>query len=105
MDVTTVRGEAYTLSFGYKTWLTATMEACPPYSIAPVDAFKGIGRSFHTAGSYAWATRDVLRLRVHYVDWISALTLDFRTEGRDVTLSVAENYAQGVVTIKGSLAE
>lgn len=44
--------------------------------------------------------------RLQLTDRVATLLPEyFRTEGRDVTLSVAENYAQGVVTIKGSLAE
>ena len=103
MDVTTDSGKAYTLPFGYRTWLTAELDACPPYSISPLDAFKGIERPFHAAGSYAWTSDDVLRLKIHYVDWVSALTLDFHTEGGEITIHVGENYSAQPVVLKGTL--
>lgn len=102
MDIVTDRDEAYTLTFGYNTWSTVEMDACPPYSITPVDAFKGLERTFHAAGSYAWTARDVLTLQVHYVDWISALTLDIQTNRPEVTLTVRENYALTPVILKGT---
>lgn len=105
MDVVTDCGESYTLAFGYQRWLMTETDVCPPYSISPIDAFKGIDRPFHAAGSYAWTAHDMLRLMVHYVDWVSALTLDFTTNGRDVILTVGENYSAEPLTLKGTLEE
>lgn len=103
MDIATREGESYTLPFGYRTWLTTEMSACPPYSIAPVDAFKGLERPFHAAGSYAWTSHGILQLQVHYVDWISALSLDFHIDAGKVRITVGENYSSEPVTLKGTL--
>lgn len=103
MEVTTDKGEHFSLGFGYRRWLTTEMDAYPPYSISAIGAFTGIGRPFHAAGSYAWPERGLLHLQVHYVDWVSALGVDVRLEDDEVTITVRENYSFGLQTFKGSL--
>lgn len=103
LEVTKDDGQRFTLGFGCRQWRTTETDACPPYSISPVGAFSGIGRPFHASGSYAWAGRDVLRLQVHYVDWVSAQTLELRFDGDEVTLTASENFSSGSQTLKGVL--
>lgn len=95
---------AYDLLFGYKQWMKTAINAYPPYSISAKEHFKGIEGPFWVAGSYAWLSVSTLCLKVHYVNWISALELRFRFEGKQVFLNVKENFSSGEsVTIKGSV--
>ena len=104
MTVTDKEGATYDLLFGYKQWLKTSITAYPPYSITPVDAFKGIEGPFWVAGSYAWPSSATLQLKAHYVNWISALGITFRFEGDHVALNVTENFTSGDgITIKGNL--
>lgn len=104
MTVTEKGGAAYDLHFGYKQWLKTAVDAYPPYSITPIDSFKGIEGPFWVAGSYAWPSSDALQLKAHYVNWISALGLTFRFEGDRVLITVTENYSSSEgVAIEGSL--
>lgn len=103
MTVTDAKGEEYDLHFGYKEWQRATITAHPPYSIQPIDAFKGIEGLFHVAGSYAWPTSDTLCLKAHYVDWVSALELRLAGRGADVEVQVIPNYAHRAINIQGEL--
>lgn len=96
-------GIAYRLLFGYKQWKTTSIAANPPYSITPVDRFKGIEGPFWTAGSYAWQSSSELRLKVHYVNWVSALDITFRFDGNDVEVTVTENFSSDRVAIKGKI--
>ena len=57
--------------------------------------FKGIEGPFQVAGSYAWASLDALQLKVHYVNWISALGLTLCFEDNKLLLTVTENYSSG----------
>ena len=104
LTITETDGNSYDLLFGYKQWLKVSTEVHSPYSITPVDSFKGIEGPFWVAGSYAWAEPKVLELKAHYVNWISALDIKLRFDGEEVGLTVKENYSsdEGIV-IKGEL--
>lgn len=98
-------GKTYSLPFGYKQWSKAAIDGYPPYSVAAKGRFKGIEGPFQVAGSYAWASPDALQLKVHYVNWISALGLTLCFEDNKVLLTVTENYSSGEgVTFEGTLA-
>lgn len=101
MTVTMKDGKAVEFAFGYRKWLTKAIDAYPPYSISPIDRFKGIELPLHAAGSYAWPSADTLRLKVHYVDWVSAIDLSLCFENENVRLRVSENFSDGEQTIQG----
>ena len=101
MTVTDENGMTYDLLFGYKQWLDTAVEARPPYSIRPVDRFRGIEGPFRVAGSYGWQSSETLRLKAHYVNWISALDITFRFDGERVFMKVTENFSSDEETIEG----
>lgn len=106
MTMKETKGSKYDLLFGYKQWVKTAIDAYPPYSISAKERFKGIEGPFWVAGSYAWLPKSTLRLKAHYVNWISALELTFRFEGNQILLDVKENFSSGEgVTIKGRMAE
>lgn len=102
MKVIDKNGAEYELPFGYKHWLKGIIDAYPPYSIIPVDSFKGIEGPFWVAGSYAWQPFATLRMKVHYVNWISALGITVRFNGNNVLLTVKENFSPDTITINGT---
>lgn len=101
MTVTDENGMTYDLLFGYKQWLDTAVEARPPYSIHPIERFKGIEGPFRVAGSYGWQSSETLRLKAHYVNWISALDITFRFDGERVFMKVTENFSSNEETIEG----
>lgn len=103
MKITEKNGVKFEIPFGYKEWLKGTIDAYPPYSITPIDRFKGIENPFRTAGSYAWKPSATLHLKVHYVDWISALSITLQFNGNNVLLTIKENFSSDEITIKGKL--
>ena len=61
---------------------------------------------FRVAGSYAWPASKTLELKVHYVNWVSALDLVFHFDGKNVALTVQENYSSGTgMVIKGKVCD
>lgn len=79
---------------GYHTWNETVTTALPPYSIAPLDRFKGIERRFTLAASYAWPEKNELEMRLHFTNWGSGVSLTFKVaEDGGVTLLLRENYA------------
>lgn len=79
-----------TIALGSGKWLYTDLKDVPPYSIEAVDRFKGLKRNFQAAGCYAWESKDVLTVRIEYVNWISATTLRFDFKNNKVT--VTDNY-------------
>ena len=106
MTVTEMNDNTYDLLFGYKQWQMAVIKAYPPYSIIPKGRFCGIEGPFRVAGSYAWPASKTLELKVHYVNWVSALDLVFHFDGKNVALTVQENYSSGTgMVIKGKVCD
>ena len=106
MTVTEMNDNTYDLLFGYKQWQMAVIKAYPPYSIIPKGRFCGIEGPFRVAGSYAWPASKTLELKVHYVNWVSALDLVFHFDGKNVALMVQENYSSGTgMVIKGKVCD
>ena len=104
LTVTETNGKTYELPFGYQHWMTTTFDAYPPYSITPVDRFKGLEGPYYASGSYAWISKEELQLKVHYVNWVSALEMTFRLkEGGVVELHVQTNYIKKPYSISGKL--
>lgn len=104
LTVTETSGKTYELTFGYQQWMTTTFDAYPPYSITPVDRFKGLEGPYYASGSYAWISKEELQLKAHYVNWVSALEMTFRLkEGGEVELHVQTNYIKKPYSISGKI--
>ena len=104
MTVTETNGKSYELPFGYQQWITTTFDSYPPYSITPIDRFKGLDGPYYASGSYAWISKEELQLKVHYVNWVSALEITFRLdENGEVELNVQTNYIKKPYSISGKI--
>ena len=104
MTITETNGKSYELPFGYQQWITTTFDSYPPYSITPIDRFKGLDGSYYASGSYAWISKEELQLKVHYVNWVSALEMTFRLdENGEVKLNVQTNYIKKPYSISGKI--
>ena len=103
MTVTETDGKSYELPFGYQQWMTTSMEAYPPYSITPIDRFKGLEGPYYVSGSYAWTSKEELQLKTHYVNWVSSLEMTFRIEDGEVKLNVQTNYIKKPYSIVGKM--
>ena len=104
LTVTETNGKTYELPFGFQQWMTTTFDAYPPYSITPIDRFKGLEGPYYASGSYAWISKEELQLKAHYVNWVSALEMSFRLkEGGEVELHVQTNYIKKPYSISGKI--
>lgn len=64
-----------TLSLGYNEWLYTPMRGKPYYNIAAKNRFSGMDRGFTAAGNFAWPSTEEIEIRIHHVDWYSAMIL------------------------------
>ena len=104
MTVTETNGKSYELPFGYQQWMTTIFDSYPPYSITPIDRFKGLEGPYYASGSYAWISKEELQLKAHYVNWVSALEMTFRLdENGEVQLNVQTNYIKKPYSISGKI--
>ncbi len=83
-------GRDETIPMAYGKWTYGHLTGEPPYSIGAVGRFAGLRHNFATAAAYAWTTPGMLTVQIHYVNWISATTLQFDiTAG---TVQITHNY-------------
>ncbi len=101
MEVIDKNGDCSNLNFGYKEWEKTEIEAYPPYSITAEGRYKGLAKNFTAAGSYAWKSGDVLELKLHYVDWISALRLRIKFGNGTLEIESKPNFTNDVEQISG----
>lgn len=105
MEITDREGRVSRYSFGHRRWLTAVLAGHPSYSIRAVGRFEGLEGPFHAAGSYGWTAADTLRLKIHYVDWVSALDITLSLEDDNgIRLVVKPNYEAATEEITGTCA-
>lgn len=102
MNITTRTGETFTIGFGYREWVETAHEAYPPYSVSARNRFDGIEKKSIVGGSYACPTDNTLRLKAHWINWISSLDILIRSEGDSLRLDITENYSsEPPFTIEG----
>lgn len=85
-------GHDETIAIGHGQWTYSHLTGVPPYSIVCRNRFAGLRHNFVAAAAYAWTTATTLTVQLHYVNWISAMTLVFDTTASTVTLT--NNYGQ-----------
>jgi hypothetical protein len=62
-------------TMGYGDWRYNTLAGLPYYSINSINRMQGFNHGFTAAVVYAWKSPTVLEVKIHYVDWISGMTI------------------------------
>ena len=93
-------GKSYSLSLGFKEWLTSEVDGYPLYSMNARQKFKGVKGPFYMAGCYAW-DKQSLNFRIEYVNWISAAEITLTPEDGQILLNVRKNYQPQMETMRG----
>lgn len=103
--ITDMTGALSTVKAGYGKWLTSALGNYPPYSIKAIGRYKGLKNDFHSAASYAWdRSGSTLGIKVHFVDWISALGITLRFEDLNkVNVEIKANYESKPYIITGNI--
>lgn len=96
MDIVKDGGISYSQPAGYKCWVTDTIAGFPPYSINPIGWENGLEGPFYGAASYGWE-KNILNVKIHYVNWVTSLNLRWEFSEKAVTLYVSNNYAKNKV--------
>lgn len=94
VTVTENDGKSYVVPFGHNHWTTDILDGYPLYTITAKNRFSGIEGPFYASGSYAWTAPDELQMKLHYVNWFSALHFTLRLENDGYKLIIRENYAK-----------
>ena len=71
---------------GYREWRYSMLNGYPYYSIHAINRMQGFKHGFEAAAACAWTSGTTLEVRVHYVDWISGMTLVIDLAQQQVTL-------------------
>lgn len=91
LEVIEMNGAKSTIEMGYKEWITSQLGGYPHYSIGAQNRFSGITGPFYTGSCYAWQ-EDCLRAKIHYANWVTSIDVTFKFDGKNVALTVSENY-------------
>lgn len=100
IEVADAKGKVSTIEMGYNEWRTSQLAGYPHYSISAKGRFSGITGPFYTGSCYAWNEDNTLSAKIHYINWITSLKLDF-TVLRDgkLHIDVSENFTSKPFTI------
>ena len=75
-----------TFAMGNGDWRYSMLNGYPYYSINSINRMQGFAHGFTAAAAYVWTSPVTLEVRVHYVDWISGLVLNFDFGKHEVTV-------------------
>ncbi len=88
---------------GFKEWATSPIGFYPPYvRTATQNRFSSFYPPFLVGAAYAW-DNETLKVKIHFVDWLSSVELNFRFVENTVLLTAHENYQAKPITIGASL--
>ena len=93
ITITKKDGEKYTQPLGYKEWLTTEIAGFPPYSLNPIGWKEGLEGPFYASGSYAW-DKKALVMKIHYVNWVTALEFLWEWNKDGATVTISNNYGR-----------
>ena len=100
LEVTDNEGKTTKIDLGYKKWATSELAGFPHYSVGAKNRFSGISGPFYTGSCYAWRF-NTLNTKIHYVNWVTSLSLSFRFNGNDIEIEASENFPSKPFIIKG----
>lgn len=103
--ITDMSGTLSTIKAGYNQWTTSSLGNYPPYSIKALGRYKGLKNDFHSAANYAWNRNgNALEIKVHFVDWISALGITLRfVDLNKVNIEIKANFENKPYIISGNI--
>ena len=90
ITLTYADGANESIALGKSEWKYTPLKGFPPYSIGALSRFKGLPQHFEVAAAGGWVSPNVWRSQLHYVDWVSATTIEVDTQKGTVTLT--DNY-------------
>lgn len=95
-------GEASLIELGYKEWLTSPISFYPLNSRAStLGSFSNVPKDFYVGGGYAWTSADRLKVKIHFVNWMSSAELDFHFEDNRLAFTVSNNYSDRTEKVEG----
>ena len=88
---------------GFKEWKTSPIGIYPPYvRTATQNRFSSFYPPFLAGAAYAWDD-DMLKIKIHFVDWLSSVELRIKFDQGKIALSAKENYQAKSITIGATL--
>ena len=103
LEITDTVGRKGLVELGYQTWQTTLVDLYPlnaRYRV--INQFSTIAPPFRVGASYAWQD-DELLTKIHFVDWMGAVSLRFRFESDAVRIESVENYQNKPVSFSAKV--
>lgn len=99
MYVKDKQGQTSPVALGYKTWKTSPIPFYPLNARkSTLGSFSNIPKRFLAGGAYAWTADGRLEVKLHFVNWMSAVKLIFGFEEDGLHVTMQSNYSEAVET-------
>lgn len=86
-------GKESKIALGYKEWKTSPISFYPPNSRrSTLGSFSNIPTSFLVGGAYAWGSHNQLEVKLHFVNWMSAVKLVFNFQDDKMHVDIYRNF-------------
>ena len=101
--ITDIKKRKADIQRGFKEWKTSPIGIYPPYvRTATQNRFSSFYPPFLAGAAYAWDD-DMLKIKIHFVDWLSSVELRIKFDQGKIALSAKENYQAKSITIGATL--
>ena len=102
MYVKDKQGETSLIGLGYKQWISSSILFYPLNARAStLGSFSNIPKDFYVGGGYAWTDSGQLEVKIHFVNWMSAVTISFHLENSRVVATIRNNYSDRQESVEG----
>ena len=103
LEITDTIGVKGQVVMGHQTWNTSSVPFHPLNARYRVkNQFSTIHPPFRVSACYAWQ-EDELRTKLHFVDWMGSVLMNFSFSGDTVRIVAKENYRPKAIAITGLL--
>lgn len=91
--VTDRAGKESEIELGYQEWKTSPISFYPPNARrSTLGSFSNVPTPFLVGGAYAWGSHNQLEVKLHFVNWMSAVKLIFNFQDSNMYVDINRNF-------------
>lgn len=92
------------ITLGYEEWKTSPILFYPlNVRKSTLGSFSNVPKNFYVGGGYAWTGEKRLEIKLHFVNWMSAVGFDLDFENGKLSATLRNNYSDTLEKIEGAI--
>lgn len=104
MFVKDKQGKTSRVTLGYEEWKTSPILFYPLNARkSTLGSFSNVPKNFYVGGGYAWTGEKRLEIKLHFVNWMSAVGFDLDFENGKLSATLRNNYSDTLEKIEGAI--